>query len=59
MREAKHIISNKLMCKGRVWNINHGRLLVHHSFAASPAARWILNQHLPGYDCKIVYKERN
>ena len=30
----------------RVWNIKHG--LVRHSFAAGPAARWTLNQHLPG-----------
>ena len=28
----------------RVWNIKHG--LVHQSFAAGPAARWTLNQHL-------------
>ena len=41
-REVNNIIF-KLMCKEqhmhneRVWNIKHG--LVHHSFAAGPAAR--------------------
>jgi hypothetical protein len=52
MREAKSI-THKFMCEGGAahaqregLNIKHG--LVHHSFAAGPAARQILNQHLPG-----------
>jgi len=52
MREAKNVSIHKLMCeeqhihKERVWNIKHG--LAHHSFAAGPAVRLTLNQHLPG-----------
>jgi len=42
----KFVCEEQHMHSERVWNIKHG--LVHNSFAAGPAARLILNQHLPG-----------